>query len=109
VLGGVSLHEGDLLSLRFGAANRDETQFRDATRIDLRRSQPGKHLAFGIGRHHCIGAPLARQELIVSFRALLGRLRNFRLAPGAEAPTYVPSFFGRNLRSLHVAFDVQPR
>jgi cytochrome P450 len=109
VLGSVSLRAGDLLSLRFGAANRDETQFRDANRIDLRRPQPGKHLAFGIGRHHCIGAPLARQELIVSFRALLGRLRNFRVIAGAEEPAYVPSFFGRNLRSLHVAFDVQRR
>jgi cytochrome P450 len=105
VLGGVSLRAGDLLSLRFGAANRDESQFPAATRIDLRRTQPGKHLAFGIGRHHCIGAPLARQELIVSFRTLLGRLRNFQLAPGKPAPDYVPSFFGRNLRELHVRFD----
>jgi cytochrome P450 len=104
-LGGVTLRAGDLLSLRFGAANRDESQFAHAARIDLRRSQPGKHLAFGIGRHHCIGAPLARQELIVSFRALLGRLHDFRLTPGTPAPQYVPSFFGRNLRELHVSFE----
>jgi cytochrome P450 len=104
-LGGVKLREGDLLSLRFGAANRDETRFSHATRIDLHRAQPGKHLAFGIGRHHCIGAPLARAELIVSFRALLGRLRNFRLTPGTPAPEYIPSFFGRNLRELHVTFE----
>jgi len=105
VLGGVPLRAGELLSLRFGAANRDESQFGHATKIDLRRSQPGKHLAFGVGRHHCIGAPLARQELIVSFRALLGRLHNFRLTPGTPAPGYVPSFFGRNLRELHVSFE----
>jgi cytochrome P450 len=104
-LGGVELKAGELLSLRFGAANRDERTFAHATRIDLRRPQPGKHLAFGIGRHHCIGAPLARQELIVSFRALLGRLRNFRLTPGTPEPAYVPSFFGRNLRELAISFD----
>jgi cytochrome P450 len=104
-LGGVKLREGDLLSLRFGAANRDETQFSNAAKIDLRRPQPGKHLAFGIGRHHCIGAPLARQELVISFRALCRRLRNFRLTPGTPPPEYVPSFFGRNLRELHVTFD----
>jgi len=93
VLAGVSLKTGDLLSLRFGAANRDETQFPQPDRIDLHRNQPGKHLAFGIGRHHCIGAPLARQELIVSFRALLRRLGNFRFTPGIDPPGYVPSFF----------------
>jgi len=105
VLAGVSLKTGDLLSLRFGAANRDETQFPQPDRIDLHRNQPGKHLAFGIGRHHCIGAPLARQELIVSFRALLRRLGNFRFTPGIDPPGYVPSFFGRNLRELRVSFD----
>lgn len=104
-LGGVELHEGDLLSIRFGAANRDETQFPDPTRIDLHRRQPGKHLALGMGRHHCIGAPLARQEMISAFTALLDRLDGFRLTPGAPEPEYVPSFFGRNLRELHVSFD----
>jgi cytochrome P450 len=108
-LGGVQLREGDHLSLRFGSANRDESQFADATRIDLHRPQPGKHLALGIGRHHCIGAPLARQELITAFGALLDRLDGFRLTPGTPAPEYVPSFFGRNLRELHVSFDALPR
>ena len=102
VLGGVKLKEGELLSLRFGAANRDEGQFPEAERIDLHRSQPGKHLALGIGRHHCIGAQLARQELISAFDALLDRYQSFALTPGTPEPTYTPSFFGRNVRELHV-------
>jgi cytochrome P450 len=101
-LGGIALREGELLSLRFGAANRDEAQFPRADRIDLHRAQPGKHLALGIGRHHCIGAQLARQELIGAFGALLDRYESFALAPGHPAPEYSPSFFGRNLRELHV-------
>jgi cytochrome P450 len=108
-LGGIALKEGDLLSLRFGAANRDESQFPNAERIDLHRSQPGKHLALGIGRHHCIGSQLARQELISSFRALLSRFDGFRLTPGTKPPEYVPSFFGRNMRELHVSFDASHR
>jgi cytochrome P450 len=108
-LAGVQLREGDHLSLRFGSANRDESQFPHATRIDLHRQQPGQHLALGIGRHHCIGAPLARQELITAFGALLDSLDHFRLTPGVPAPEYVPSFFGRNLRELHVSFDARPR
>lgn len=77
----------------------------EATRIDLHRKSPGKHLALGMGRHHCIGAALARQELISAFTVLLGRLDNFRLTSGAAGPEYVPSFFGRNLKELHVSFD----
>ncbi|MDE2304804.1 MAG: cytochrome P450 [Gammaproteobacteria bacterium] len=106
-LGGVDLAEGDLLSLRFGAANRDESQFPEATRIDLHRRQPGKHLALGIGRHHCIGAQLARQEIVSSFAALLDRFDRLELAPDAPAPQYVPSFFGRNLRELRVRLSAR--
>jgi cytochrome P450 len=101
-LGGVALREGDLLSIRFGAANRDEAQFPRADAIDLHRTQPGKHLALGMGRHHCIGAQLARQELVSAFGALLDRYSSFELTPGAAEPGYTPSFFGRNLRELHV-------
>ncbi len=104
-LGGVALAEGDLLSLRFGAANRDDRQYPDPARIDLHRPRSAAHLAFGMGKHHCIGATLARQELISAFTALLGRLDGFRLTPGTPEPEYVPSFFGRNLRQLHVSFD----
>jgi cytochrome P450 len=104
-LAGVALRQGELLSLRFGAANRDESQFPNAARIDLDRPHAGKHLALGIGRHHCIGAALARQELVSAFGALLGRCANFTLTPGSPPPEYVPSFFGRNLRALHVSFE----
>jgi cytochrome P450 len=108
-LGGIALKEGELLSLRFGSANRDESQFPQAERIDLHRSQPGKHLALGIGRHHCIGAQLARQELISAFGALLDRYERFELLPGAPAPSYTPSFFGRNLHELHVRLTPRRR
>lgn len=104
VLGEVALAEGDLLSLRFGAANRDETAFLNADRVDLQRHAPGRHLAFGMGRHHCIGAPLARQELIISLTVLLRRLRDFRLQTPDQPLRYDPSFFGRNLSALPIAF-----
>jgi cytochrome P450 len=102
VLGGVGLKKGEILSVRFGAANRDESQFPDAERIDLHRHQPGKHLALGIGRHHCIGAQLARQELISAFGGLLERYKGFTATPGHPPPSYTPSFFGRNVRELFV-------
>lgn len=103
VLGGIALREGELLSLRFGSANRDESQFPQAERIDLHRPQPGRHLALGIGRHHCIGSQLARQEIVSAFRALFDRYESFALAPGSAAPQYAPSFFGRNLLELRIS------
>ncbi|MCE3284465.1 MAG: cytochrome [Steroidobacteraceae bacterium] len=101
-LGGVPLREGELLSVRFGAANRDEHQFPAPERLDLHRQQPGKHLALGIGRHHCIGAQLARQEIISAVTALLERYDGFALTPGRPGPQYTPSFFGRNLHEMYV-------
>lgn len=106
-IGGVKLEEGDLLSLRFGAANRDEQQFEQPERIDLHRQQPGKHLALGIGRHHCIGAALARQELISAFSNLLPRLDNFALDKDHPEPEYIPSFFGRGLKELWITYTAR--
>ena len=103
-VGDFRFKEGDILSLRFGAANRDESAFRDADVMDLHRKKPGNHLAFGIGRHHCVGAPLARQELITSFQVLVNRLEGFTLQRSGQVHEYVPSFFGRSLKALDIKF-----
>jgi cytochrome P450 len=104
-VGDVDFKEGDILSLRFGAANRDESVFHDAESIDLHRKKPGNHLAFGIGRHHCVGAPLARQELITSFEVIVQRLQQFGLKNTQQVHQYTPSFFGRNLIELDMVFS----
>jgi cytochrome P450 len=105
VIGGVQLHKGDVLSLRFGAANRDASAFQNADQVDIHRKKAGNHLAFGVGRHHCVGAPLARQEMLISFQVIAKRLRNIRLKnPGAPLK-YSPSFFGRNLETLDIEFE----
>ena len=105
VLHGVSLSEGDLLNIRFGAANRDEQQFANPDRIDLHRPKPGGHLAFGMGRHVCVGAALARQEIISAFRVLTSRYDHFWLTPGSDEPRYQPSLFGRNLLTLPISWS----
>lgn len=105
VLGGVNLRAGDLLSLRFGAANRDHTIFASPETIDLNRKHAGKHLAFGQGRHHCVGAPLARQELISAFTILVQRMNNFKLDAPMQEQSYTPSFFGRQLETLEITFS----
>ena len=104
-LGGYSLRAGDFLMLRYGAANRDERAFDNPDEIDLDRRKAGTQMAFGSGVHHCIGAPLARQELNLGFATLLERAENFRLDPDQPPPEAEPSFVLRNLAHLHVRFD----
>ena len=69
---------GDKVVLWYYSANRDEDVFEDPQRFDLRRS-PNNHIGFGgPGPHFCLGAHLARREISVMFRQLLGRFPNIR-------------------------------
>jgi len=104
-LGGYALAAGSMIMLRYGAANRDERQFEDPDRVDLRREKAGMQLAFGSGVHHCIGAPLARQELTLGFPALLACMDDIRLVPDRALPEAEPSFILRNLPELHIRFE----
>lgn len=104
-LGGFPLKKGDMIMLRYGAANRDERQFACPNDLDVERKNAGSQLAFGTGIHHCIGSPLARQELNLGFGSLLEWAGNFRLAPGHPDPEAEPSFILRNLPQLHIQFD----
>ena len=101
-LGDMRLEAGNLVMLRFGAANRDEREFEHPDTVDVHRKKAGRQLAFGSGIHHCIGAPLARQELRLGFGALLDAFVGFRLAEGPK-PAAEPSFILRNLPRLVVA------
>lgn len=86
-LGGQRVRAGDRLLLLYPSANRDESAFPAAERFDIRR-HPNEHVAFGgFGRHHCLGAQLARLELRVLFEELLDRFADIALAtPDAPLP-----------------------
>ncbi len=102
-LGGYPLRAGDMVMLRYGAANRDERQFAEPDSIDVNRAKAGSQLAFGAGVHFCIGAPLARQELNLGFAALLAAGRDYRLA-AEQLPQSEASFILRNLPRLDISF-----
>jgi pimeloyl-[acyl-carrier protein] synthase len=99
-LGGVLLKKGQFVSVIFASANRDETVFTNPDELDLTRS-PNPHVAFGRGIHFCLGAPLARIEGPVAFRALLERLPDLRLHPDRPAE-WAPQTVLRGLRTLPV-------
>jgi pimeloyl-[acyl-carrier protein] synthase len=98
-LAGARVRTGDEIVLVLGAANRDPAVFADPGRLDVTRDAH-RHVAFGGGIHHCLGASLARLEGQVALSALLARLGRLELAgPTVRRPTFVL----RGLESLPVA------
>ncbi len=78
-LGGQKMQEGDKVVFWHISANRDENAFDDPDRFDITRS-PNNHMAFGGGGpHFCLGANLARMEIMVMFDRLLDRIPDIRL------------------------------
>ena len=95
---GVEIPRGAELGLLFGSANRDPSVFERPDELDLAR-EPNPHLTFGAGIHFCLGAPLGRQELQVSFTTLMDRFPN--LEP-VEEPWWKPNYIIRGLEGLRV-------
>jgi cytochrome P450 len=95
---GQTIAEGERVLLLFGSANRDPAVFPDPDSFHLDR-RDGRHVAFGIGPHRCIGSNLARLELRVAVEELLRLIPDFRLAEGPDPGWY-------DATSLNVVWDV---
>jgi cytochrome P450 len=75
---GVVIPEGARVIVSYASANRDERQFEDPDRFDIRRRN-GVHLGFGAGNHACAGQNLARLEGHATFKALAQCVSRFEL------------------------------
>ena len=104
-LGGVPLSKGTVIMLRYAAGNRDESMFEDAARLDVCRANANRQLGFGAGVHACVGAPLARQEMLSAFTQILERLENIAYDESMPEAENNPSFLLRGLNHLHITFD----
>ncbi|HYT32281.1 MAG TPA: cytochrome P450, partial [Thermoanaerobaculia bacterium] len=80
----VTIPRGALVYAVLSSANRDDRQFANPDAVDITR-EPNRHLAFGLGIHYCVGAPLARLEGQIAFDTLLRRVSSLRLAVGSDA------------------------
>ena len=78
-LGDMTIPAGAQVIISLAAANRDSEQYPDADGLDLDRPR-ARHLAFGYGIHHCLGAPLARMEGQLALASLLQKFPGLRLA-----------------------------
>jgi len=104
-LGGVRLKEGDILSVRFGAANHDPAVFADPETLDPDRRNLRNHLTFGAGPHFCVGKQLALAELQTAFAIVLDRMKNLRLARGEGGVEWATRYSGYGVTRLEMAFD----
>lgn len=105
-IGGASIPEGSSVWLLFAAGGIDEDKFADAIRFDIQRPDAKEHLAFGHGRHSCLGNPLARLEIKVAMEELLRRIPNMKVVPG-QTLTYLPTMTVLCLKNLKVTWDRQ--
>lgn len=83
-VGGREVRGGSMVTAILGGANRDPEVFADPLRFDVARTNARDHISFSAGRHHCLGAQLARMEGEVGLRAIWERFPDLRLEPGAH-------------------------
>jgi cytochrome P450 len=100
-LGGVAIPAGSTVLLLWGAANRDPAEFDRPDAVDLRRQIPRRHVSFGRGIHHCVGASLARMEARTVLTVLFERTNSITLDVEL-APRWVNSLMVRRHEQLPV-------
>jgi cytochrome P450 len=100
VLDGSTIPAGSKVNLIWASANRDERRWPDADRLDVTRD-PQRHVAFGEGIHHCLGAPLARLEGRIALEELFKRVPGYTVS-GPVVRIRTPT--DRALESLPVTF-----
>ncbi|MGE2717003.1 cytochrome P450 [Mycolicibacterium litorale] len=100
-LGGVRVRAGEMVIVNTAAANRDPAVFDDPDRLDVTRDGAAPMLTFGGGVHYCLGAHLARTELVEALTVITQRMPNpRRTAPerwkpliGISGPVALPIAF----------------
>ena len=106
---GTVIPKGSNVVLSIGAANRDPARWTDPDDFHLDRPECRRHMAFGYGRHACIGMQLARREMQIAFRILLDRLHDIRLTTTEEETNQLPLPFHRGLTNLQIRFKAEVR
>jgi cholest-4-en-3-one 26-monooxygenase len=103
-LGGRTLGAGSRVVVFLSAANRDPARFAQPHSLNIRRSNARQHLALGAGAHFCMGAALARMQLVAFWDAFTARVANFELLGACERAGLVQQNLIRSLPvRLHAA------
>ncbi|WP_377273152.1 cytochrome P450 [Peterkaempfera sp. SMS 1(5)a] len=97
-IAGQTIEKGAAVAAWLPAAGRDRRVFEDPDRFDFAR-RPNRHLGFGVGTHHCLGAALARVELAILLRVLAETVTEVAVA---EEPQWLRSNLVQGYRQLRV-------
>ncbi len=100
---GHPIQRGDVVRVVLASANRDPTQFEQPDMCDIQRAD-NRHLAFGLGIHYCLGAPLARLEGQIALQTLFRRFPDIRLQAHANNLTWRSGVLFRGLKRLPLAW-----
>jgi cytochrome P450 len=103
-LGGARIPADAVVGLSFASAGYDESHFACPFEFDVHRENARDHLAFGRGKHFCIGAPLARVEARISLERLLTRLPGLRVVEGQQLE-YHPAIGVFMLKAIEFEWD----
>ncbi len=96
---GQNIAEGDKVILWYNSANRDETVFENAEKLDITRENARRHIAFGYGIHRCVGARLAELQLRVLMEEIHARRLRVNVAGDVQR---VRANFVEGFRKLEV-------
>ncbi|MDQ3792218.1 MAG: cytochrome P450 [Actinomycetota bacterium] len=102
-IGETVIPRGEMVLVVLAAADHDPERFADPDELDITRVD-NRHLAFGKGIHHCLGAPLARMEGQIAISTLLARMPDLRLKGSPESLSWRPGLTLRGLRGLPLEF-----
>ena len=102
-IGGATIPKDSIVWLLFAAGGVDDEKYENPEKFDIRRNA-SDHLAFGHGRHACLGAPLARLEIKAGMEEFFRRIPNWRLVKGQES-NYLPLMTVTALEKLLVEWD----
>src|SRR6202007_1678819 len=83
-IAGEVIRAGEGIIIDLAPANWDPAAFDEPERLFLHRNKAGQNVAFGYGRHQCVGQQLARAELQIAFTTLFRRIPTLRLAVPLE-------------------------
>ena len=100
-INGQKMGPGEKVVMWYGAANRDPAIFSNPDQFDIERDNADKHLAFGIGRHTCIGKPVALMQLEESYKQILTRFPNIHMSGDWKV---APNNFVHAIQEMPVKF-----
>lgn len=103
-VGGQLIRAGDGLLIDIASADRDESVFTEADRIDPSRSNVRAHNAFAYGIHQCLGQNLARIELQETISGLCTQLPTLALATATDEVVFGYDMFNYGVEHMMVTW-----